>query len=72
MKGKGLSMVGEQVGESKGKRLVRRILSVEPATAVVRADGAIFGQGQGLIITADGQGITWTGSGVGHFGWEWK
>jgi hypothetical protein len=91
MKGKGLSMLGEQIGESKGKRLVRRILSVEPATAevsfedsgqmlgvptngtgtytsVVRADGSISGQGQGLIMTADGEGITWTGTGIGHFG----
>ena len=84
-------MLGEQIGESKGKRLVRRILSVEPVTAevsfedtghmvgvptngtgtytsVVRADGSIFGQGQGLIVTTDGEGITWTGTGVGHFG----
>jgi hypothetical protein len=84
-------MLGEQIGESKGKRLVRRILSVEPATAevsfedtghmvgvptngtgtytsVVRADGSIFGQGQGLIVSTDGEGITWTGTGVGHFG----
>jgi hypothetical protein len=84
-------MLGEQIGESTGKRLVRRILSVEPTTAevsfedtghmvgvptngtgtytsVVHADGSIFGQGQGLIVTADGEGITWTGTGVGHFG----
>jgi hypothetical protein len=84
-------MLGEQIGESKGKRLVRRILSVEPTTAevsfedtghmvgvptngtgtytsVVREDGSIFGQGQGLIVTTDGEAITWTGTGVGHFG----
>ena len=84
-------MLGDLVGESKGKRIVRRILSVEPPTAEVsfeaagtmlgvaakesvtytsevRADGSIFGDGYGLIITADGDQITWTGSGLGKFG----
>jgi hypothetical protein len=84
-------MLGDQIGESKGKRIVRRILSIEPPTAevtfeatgtllgvatnetgtytsVIRPDGSIFGNGQGLAITADGDGITWTGSGLGKFG----
>ena len=84
-------MLGDLIGEGKGKRVVRRILSIEPPTAevtfeatgtilgvssnetgtytsVVRADGSIFGNGQGLIITADGDGITWTGTGLGKFG----
>lgn len=84
-------MLGDLIGESKGKRIVRRILATEPPTAevtfeatgtvlgvatnetgtytsVVRADGSIFGHGQGLIITADGDGITWTGTGLGKFG----
>jgi len=84
-------MLGDQIGEGKGKRVVRRILSTEPPTAevsfeatgtilgvatnetgtytsVVRTDGSIFGHGNGLAITADGDGITWTGSGLGKFG----
>ena len=84
-------MLGEKISESTGKRLVRRVLSVDPPTAevsfedsgqvfgvpvtgmgtytsVVRPDGSIFGQGQGMNMTADGEAITWTGSGVGHFG----
>src|SRR5271163_1582584 len=84
-------MLGEQIGETTGRRLVRRVLSVEPATAevtfedsghmlgvpttgigtytsVVRADGSIFGQGQGISTTSDGEGVTWTGTGLGHFG----
>lgn len=84
-------MLGDLIGEAKGKRIVRRILSTEPPTAevtfeatgtilgvgtnengtytsVVRPDGSIFGHGQGLVITADGDGITWTGSGLGKFG----
>ncbi|HZD49750.1 MAG TPA: hypothetical protein VE178_13495 [Silvibacterium sp.] len=84
-------MLGDQIGESTGKRLVRRVLSVEPPTAevsfedsgtmlgvattgtgtytsVVAPDGSIFGTGQGLIMTADGEGISWKGSGQGRFG----
>jgi len=84
-------MLGDLIGESKGKRIVRRILSVDPATAevsfedsgtmlgvsttgngtytsTVRPDGSIFGSGQGLMLTADGDAITWTGTGLGKFG----
>ena len=84
-------MLGSKIGESTGKRIVRRILSTDPPTAevsfedsgtmagvattgsgtytsVIRPDGSIFGQGQGLIITADGESILWTGTGLGKFG----
>jgi len=84
-------MLGAQIGESKGKRIVRRILSTDPPTAevtfedsgtmagvatngsgtytsVIRPDGSIFGHGQGLIITVDGDSIMWTGTGLGKFG----
>ena len=84
-------MLGEKIGETKGKRLVRRVLSVDPPTAevtfedsgkmfgiatagigsytsVVRADGLLFGHGQGMIMTEDGEAATWTGTGLGHFG----
>ena len=84
-------MLGEKIGEVKGKRLVRRVLSVDPPTAevtfedagkllgvpvtgigsytsVVRPDGSIFGHGQGLETTDDGEAATWTGTGLGHFG----
>jgi hypothetical protein len=85
------TMLGEQLGETRGKRIVRRILSVDPVTAevtfedagrmlgvatsgngtytsVIRPDGSIHGEGQGLIVTEDGEGITWTGTGIGSFG----
>ena len=84
-------MLGEQIGETKGKRLVRRVTSVDPPTAevsfedsgqilgipatgmgsytsVIQPDGSLFGQGQGLNMTEDGDAITWTGTGVGRFG----
>ncbi len=84
-------MIGEKIGEVTGKRLVRRVVSVDPPTAevtfedsgtmfdipikgmgtytsVVRPDGSIYGSGQGMSTTADGEAATWTGTGVGHFG----
>jgi hypothetical protein len=84
-------MLGEQFSETKGRRLVRRVISVEPPTAevsfedsgqifgipatgmgtytsVVRPDGSILGNGQGMSLTNDGEAITWTGTGLGKFG----
>ena len=84
-------MLGEQIGETKGKRLVRRVISVDPPTAevsfedsgqmlgihtngmgtytsVIQPDGSIFGHGQGLSMTDDGESVTWTGTGIGKFG----
>lgn len=84
-------MLGEQIGESKGKRIVRRVLSAEPPTAEVsfedsgtmlgvattgfgtytssvRPDGTAYGEGQGAMMTPDGDMITWKGSGLGKFG----
>ncbi|QNI30542.1 hypothetical protein H7849_15485 [Alloacidobacterium dinghuense] len=84
-------MLGDKIGETKGKRLVRRVLSVEPPTAEVsfedsgtmlgvpvtgigtyrsevRGDGSIYGTGQGISTTEEGEAVTWTGTGLGHFG----
>ncbi len=84
-------MLGEQIGETKGKRLVRRVISIDPPTAevsfedsghmfgtpttgmgtytsVIRPDGSVFGHGQGITMTEDGDAITWTGTGIGKFG----
>src|SRR5262245_40058246 len=36
-------------------------------TAVVRPDGLLQGEGLGIIMTRDGEAITWTGYGVGKF-----
>jgi hypothetical protein len=33
----------------------------------MRADGSLYGQGQGIITTKDGDVATWTGQGIGHF-----
>jgi hypothetical protein len=84
-------MLGEQIGESRGKRSGRRVLSVDGGfkvevsfesngkvlgldvneigtyCSVSRPDGSLYGEGQGLIITQDGEAATWKGQGVGKF-----
>lgn len=84
-------MLGNLLGESTGKRIVRRVLGSDPLTvevtfedsgqimgvattgmgtytSVVRADGSVFGDGQGASITADGEVVTWKGTGLGKLG----
>ena len=84
-------MLGAQNGETKGKRIVRRVISTDPTTvevsfedsghllgvsttgmgtytSVIRPDNSIYGEGQGINLTHDGEGISWTGTGLGKFG----
>ena len=84
-------MLGDLIGETTGKRIVRRVLSSDPLkvevsfedtgkmlgtavngfgtySSVVRADGTIYGEGDGAMTTADGELISWKGSGLGKFG----
>ncbi len=35
---------------------------------VMRPDGSLFGEGQGIVMSKDGDGITWVGQGVGRIG----
>lgn len=35
--------------------------------SVVRADGTLYGEGQGVIMTDDGEMAAWTGQGIGRF-----
>jgi hypothetical protein len=81
-------MLGEMIGESRGKRTGRRVLSTNPFKVEVsletsgtvlgvevneiatywsegRADGSLYGEGQGVVITKDGDTATWKGQGVG-------
>ena len=81
-------MLGDLVGESRGKRLVRRALpdgkaeiTLEDAGTIlglkgsgfgtylaeVRPDGSIYGEGQGVFRTAQGEMARWKGMGVGKF-----
>jgi hypothetical protein len=86
-----VTMLGDQLGETKGKRIVRRVVATEPPTmevsfedkgqmlgvpvsgvgtytSVLRPDGSIHGEGQGMMLSQDGEGVTWTGTGLGTIG----
>ena len=83
-------MLGEQIGEGRGKVTAQRVLpnpgggpkmetsfqssgsvfgiaTSETATyvAVVRPDGSLFGDGQGVTMSREGDVMTWVGQGVG-------
>ncbi len=83
-------MLGEQIGETRGKRIVRRMVSSDPLrvevtfedngkvlgidvsgfgtyNSQVRADGTIYGEGEGAYITQAGEMLAWKGSGLGKF-----
>ena len=34
-------------------------------TSVMRPDGTLYGEGQGIVMNSEGGGATWVGSGVG-------
>jgi hypothetical protein len=85
-------MLGEQIGEDKGKITGRRVIAVENAAprmetsfeaggkllgvagrtfgtywSELRADGSLYGEGQGITMGEDGTTATWKGTGVGVF-----
>ena len=85
-------MLGEMIGEFKGKITGYRVLPSEgmypkvetsvqmsgkllgvDATnlvtylSVMRPGGELYGEGQGVIMTKDGENLTWIGHGVGRF-----
>ena len=53
--------------EESGKILGASAVGFGTYTSVVRPDGSIFGQGQGVVTTMDGEMIAWKGSGLGKF-----
>lgn len=84
-------MLGEQIGEARGKRTGRRVLSADAGfkvevsfeisgkllgidyndfgtyVAAPRPDGTLYGEGQGVSMSKDGDMATWKGAGVGRF-----
>jgi hypothetical protein len=82
-------MLGEIIGELKGKITGTRVLSVECCPkiessfqemgkildvditgmgtfwSIFKEDGGLYGEGQGVFFTNDGEMGTWTGQGVG-------
>jgi hypothetical protein len=54
--------------EAQGQMLGISTTHVGSYVSTVRPDGTIFGDGQGIMRSADSSEIlTWRGSGVGHF-----
>lgn len=85
-------MLGEKLGEGKGKVTSKRVLpsagpqvTIEVSfqsqgtilglqctenvtyTATTRPDGTLYGEGQGVLMGANGETATWKGQGIGRF-----
>lgn len=54
--------------QASGKLLGLDIIDRVTYSSVLRADGTLFGEGQGVIMSPDGDVVTWTGQGFGRFG----
>ena len=53
--------------ESTGKLVGTDVNEIGTYWSASRADGTLYGEGQGVIIAADGSTATWKGQGVGKF-----
>jgi hypothetical protein len=53
--------------EDNGKMLGVKTEGFGTYMAHVRPDGTMYGDGHGVMITRDGETITWKGSGLGRF-----
>lgn len=54
--------------ESEGTYKGTPIRELGTYWSVPRADGALYGEGQGVLMTNDGEMASWTGRGIGRFG----
>ncbi|HEU4911390.1 MAG TPA: hypothetical protein VFV76_05800 [Actinomycetes bacterium] len=52
--------------EGSGRLLDADITDMGTYVSVAHADGTVSGQGQGITMSAEGDVLTWTGSGVGR------
>ena len=52
--------------EDKGKVLGIDMAGFGTFTGVFRPDGSIFGEGEGVYVTLDGDMVTWKGSALGR------
>ncbi len=51
--------------EDSGKLLGQQVNNMGTYWSGPRADGSLYGEGQGVVITQDGEVATWKGQGVG-------
>jgi hypothetical protein len=52
--------------EGTGKVFGVDAMEIGTYTSSIRADGTLYGEGEGVVMTADGQ-ISWKGAGAGTF-----
>jgi hypothetical protein len=53
--------------EDDGKLLGVGVHEIGTYWSEARPDGSLYGEGQGVVMTQDGEGATWKGQGVGKF-----
>jgi hypothetical protein len=53
--------------QQSGTLLGAQMSDMGTYVSVTRPDGSLFGDGQGVIMTDDGEMATWRGQGVGRF-----
>ena len=53
--------------EASGKLLGSDVTNLGTYWSVVQSSGALYGEGQGVLMTAQGDIAQWTGAGRGHF-----
>ena len=63
----GLSPSMETTYQASGQLLGVTVNDRGSYTGRLRADGTLYGQGQGIVMGADGSHASWQGHGVGQF-----
>ena len=53
--------------EDSGKLLGHDVNNIGTYWSAPRPDGSLYGEGQGVVLTQDGDMATWKGQGVGRF-----
>jgi hypothetical protein len=51
--------------ESSGKLLGIELTEIGTYWSIVKPDGFLYGEGQGIMVTKDGETVKWKGQGVG-------
>src|SRR5262249_25399598 len=62
--------------EATGKMLGVEHRNIGTYWAAMRPGGFLYGEGQGMLMTKDGDSVVWVGQGTGHFkaggGIQWR
>jgi hypothetical protein len=54
--------------EATGRLLGVDVAEIGTYASVIRSDGTLYGEGEGVLISAEGETLTWKGGGVGALG----